>query len=205
MNKPRIIGVLCAGVFSFITLPSQAALISVLGGQAYYDDQLDITWAQDANINGLMDWNTANAWAAGLTIAGVGGWRLPNMDKNDDDTIVNCSSGTQAACADNEYGHLFHYGAGTTLGGGVTSASPGPFSNVQSDGYWSSTVYAPVPLDAWGFDFSDGFQGNLNKIGDVYGWAVQSGNAGVVPVPAAVWLFGSGLLGLIGVARRKKA
>ena len=25
----------------------------------------------------------------------------------------------------------------------------------------------------------------------------------VVPVPAAVWLFGSGLLGLIGVARRK--
>ena len=27
----------------------------------------------------------------------------------------------------------------------------------------------------------------------------------VVPVPAAVWLFGSGLLGLIGVARRKKS
>ena len=32
-------------------------------------------------------------------------------------------------------------------------------------------------------------------------------NIGVsaVPVPAAVWLFGSGLLGLIGIARRKKA
>ena len=27
----------------------------------------------------------------------------------------------------------------------------------------------------------------------------------VVPVPAAAWLFGSGLLGLVGVARRKKA
>lgn len=27
----------------------------------------------------------------------------------------------------------------------------------------------------------------------------------VVPIPAAVWLFGSGLIGLIGVARRKKA
>jgi hypothetical protein len=27
----------------------------------------------------------------------------------------------------------------------------------------------------------------------------------VVPIPAAVWLFGSGLLGLIGMARRKKA
>ena len=29
--------------------------------------------------------------------------------------------------------------------------------------------------------------------------------ASPIPVPAAVWLFGSGLLGLIGVARRKKA
>ena len=27
----------------------------------------------------------------------------------------------------------------------------------------------------------------------------------VIPVPAAVWLFGSGLLGLVGVARRKQA
>lgn len=30
------------------------------------------------------------------------------------------------------------------------------------------------------------------------------GNTTVIPVPAAVWLFGSGLLGLVGVARRKK-
>lgn len=29
--------------------------------------------------------------------------------------------------------------------------------------------------------------------------------AAAVPVPAAVWLFGSGLLGLVGMARRKKA
>lgn len=35
------------------------------------------------------------------------------------------------------------------------------------------------------------------------GWSVTETSA--VPVPAAVWLFGSGLLGLVGVARRKKA
>ncbi|MEE8427904.1 MAG: VPLPA-CTERM sorting domain-containing protein [Gammaproteobacteria bacterium] len=28
--------------------------------------------------------------------------------------------------------------------------------------------------------------------------------ASAVPIPAAGWLFGSGLLGLIGIARRKK-
>lgn len=32
-----------------------------------------------------------------------------------------------------------------------------------------------------------------------------AGQASVVPVPAAAWLFGSGLIGLAGVARRKKA
>ena len=33
----------------------------------------------------------------------------------------------------------------------------------------------------------------------------DSAYAAPVPVPAAVWLFGSGLLGLVGMARRKKA
>jgi hypothetical protein len=31
------------------------------------------------------------------------------------------------------------------------------------------------------------------------------GEQTVIPIPAAVWLFGSGLLGLVGVARRRKA
>ena len=35
--------------------------------------------------------------------------------------------------------------------------------------------------------------------------ATATGFAGVVPIPAAAWLFGSGLIGLIGIARRKRA
>ncbi len=34
---------------------------------------------------------------------------------------------------------------------------------------------------------------------------VKTGDIPTIPVPAAVWLFGSGLLGLVGVARRKKS
>jgi len=48
--------------------------------------------------------------------------------------------------------------------------------------------------------------GYLTSNVDIYegGYALLSA-ATVVPVPAAVWLFGSGLIGLVGVARRKKA
>ena len=42
-----------------------------------------------------------------------------------------------------------------------------------------------------------GFSANFNLVGDDL--------PPPVPVPAAVWLFGSGLLGLVGVARRRKA
>ncbi|MDX2504381.1 MAG: VPLPA-CTERM sorting domain-containing protein [Gammaproteobacteria bacterium] len=56
-----------------------------------------------------------------------------------------------------------------------------------------------------GFDATQGtweFSGQTAS--DVtFSWS--SSNNTVVPVPAAVWLFGSGLIGLIGVARRKKA
>ena len=39
--------------------------------------------------------------------------------------------------------------------------------------------------------------------GDVRGMAFVTPSA--VPIPSALWLFGSGLLGLVGIARRKKA
>lgn len=41
-----------------------------------------------------------------------------------------------------------------------------------------------------------------NNFADDSNWVYADWS--VVPVPAAVWLFGSGLLGLIGIARRKK-
>lgn len=41
-----------------------------------------------------------------------------------------------------------------------------------------------------------------NGPGSMYSW---SATVSAVPVPAAVWLFGSGLLGLIGMARRKES
>ena len=40
---------------------------------------------------------------------------------------------------------------------------------------------------------------------NAFTWAVHDGNVGAVPIPPSVWLFGSGLIGLVGIARRKAA
>jgi hypothetical protein len=69
-----------------------------------------------------------------------------------------------------------------------------------------TVIGAPVvPSDVLISQGSGGFwqddAGN-DIIGVTYGSATVTVNA--VPVPAAVWLFGSGLLGLVGVARRRQ-
>ena len=77
------------------------------------------------------------------------------------------------------------------LGGGTTDLSvPGAGSSSQSFGFWSTTD--AVTSIRFNNTVNDGF--NIDNI---------SGSA--VPVPAAIWLFGSGLIGLIGIARRKQA
>ena len=186
MKKSHLIGALCTGVFSLISLTANAAFFGRLETspgsgiyQAYYDDQLGITWTANANINGADNWDNQVAWAAGLNIDGVTGWRLPSMDVNGDDVFVDCPS--QAACEDDEYSHLFFYGAGTVFGSGITPSRPGPFSNVQSSGYWSGTEFPSSPANnAMGFDFS--VDGRLfgSKIVNFFAWAVHDGDVSTI-------------------------
>lgn len=91
----------------------------------------------------------------------------------------------------------------TGTGTGHTGAT-GTFANGVGNFTWSGvygTAYsldyrATVPLgDPSGFG---GVQYELHLEG-----IVNEGAAPVIPVPAAAWLLGSGLLGLVGVARRK--
>jgi hypothetical protein len=201
-----------AFVIALVTfsVSAKAAFIGVLpatpGGtdwQAYYDDQLGITWAADAGVRSPDSWENPMAWAASLTIDGVTGWRLPSMDVNNNDVIADCTTATQVDCKDNEYGHLFYYGSGTVFEAGVTSTNPNPFDNIMAGVYWSGTEYAVNTAGALGFNLRDGGLESVSGKGSSrYAWAVHDGNVGVVPVPAAVWLFGSAL-GLLAWIRRK--
>jgi len=187
---------------SVLTLSANATLYD-RGGGFIYDDVLNITWTQDANINGLDTWDNQMAWADSLSLYDSvrdvtwNDWRLASMDVNGDNMIINCSSATETECRDNEYGYLFEQY-------GVSSIAPDLFLNVQHY-YWSGTEYQANSSGAHTY-IKDGVL-SLNNTGiksfDWYAWAVRDGDVAAVPVPAAVWLFGSALIGLAGIKRKK--
>jgi hypothetical protein len=81
----------------------------------------------------------------------------------------------------------------------------GPFTNLQSVVYWSGSEYSVDPDRAWAFLFEDGSQCPdskdyylANHLG-FYAWAVRDGDVAPVPIPGAIWLLGSGLIGFIGI------
>jgi len=173
--------------------------------QAYYDDVADLTWLADANaaqtsgydMDGSMEWATANSWASSLTIDGVTGWRLATTDP----AVYGYNQ------SGSEMSNLFYNVLGASTGSLIPTTYNNNydlFSNVQSDGYWSATEYSQATEVAWYFGTHNGYQGTGVKSDHYFAWAVQSGDVSAVPIPAAVWLFGSGLIGLAGLARRKK-
>ena len=108
-----------------------------------------------------------------------------------------------------------------TIGGGpaalVTATSVLNPTLLTGTTYWIATIAGADHSSEWMFAGNPGGGGHIfGTPGFSYdggaSWstlpqeeAAFRVNGSVVPVPPAVWLFGSGLLGLIGVARRKAA
>ncbi len=209
MKLSTFTGLLAAGLF---TVSAQAALYD-RGNGLIYDNVLDITWMQDANYaqtsgydaNGRMNWFEAYTWADQLSYGGFDDWRLASAG-NAPASGVNVTTG--------ELGHMFYNNLGNTAGTSIsnnvsfTDATPGggteSFLNVQSFVYWYGEEYAPDTSFAWAFYTDVGGQSTNYKYGSGYSWAVRAGDVSSVPVPAAAWLFGTALLGLVGVKRRHR-
>ena len=131
---------------------------------------------------------------------------------------------------ENYAAHVWGYLAVPTAGEynfGVLSDDGFAFTLWGANASQSMSLDGLNPPDRWGFDSDISMQPGLYRFDLVgynrleagvlnLGWwyGPTTSNFGIipqanlytaapVPVPAAVWLFGSGLLGLIGVARRK--
>lgn len=200
----------------FLLHGNASATLIDRGNGLIYDDVQDVTWMQNANYArtvgageygyGIMTRENAIAWTAELDYLGITGWRIPTAYANDGVTV---GLGYEAAVKESEMGYLFW-----TYD--VNYSNQGPFTNIAANhpetgfylSYLTSTYcesnggYYAFNLNTNGGQVGDG-AGGLNYFMILHDGDV--GNTSPVPEPATMLLFGTGIAGLIGAARRKRA
>jgi len=204
------------GVIAFLLMGlgmANASLVTI-GTATYFGSDFNLIWDDDNNGNSVIwldythaaaFWDDQNAWAAGLagqltnintpgwTISwDDSAWRLPSAGIKPQDGYYQTTS---------EMGHLYYDELGNPAGGPLSKT--GDFEHLFGYWYWSGTEYVSYPDEAWFFDMNYGYQSHYDKFYgvNVYGLALRSGHVSAVSIPSAVWLLGSGLIGLAAVRR----
>ena len=115
---------------------------------------------------------------------------------------------------------FFDFDAGTVTMESMFFGSPvlydGTLSDSDGDGVYvvNTTTMWNANSETWDglWDITDNGDGTASVVNGPtffpleppYPYIIEGSLTSTVPVPAAVWLFGSGLIGLVGFARRKK-
>ena len=193
-------------VSTLVTLAS--AVTAVTAQAAYIATATEI--GDDVVFNGS---GTLNVAGMGIFIESVNSTGLV-----DPDTFVTVGP---SAAVPATYYSPFNFSGPSTIGPGESLFIPGSGSgDISGVGFTPPErplIFVPVGYISGAtlsgtMTFADQTFSSMGLTPGTSVWAWESPgqaadsftlNVGAVPVPAAVWLFGSGLLGLIGVARRK--
>jgi len=181
--------------------------------------------------SGAMRWDTANQWIDAVNsdagYLGFNDWRMPitrpvngsvfNIPANgriydgsaDEGFNVSASDSAYAGATSSEMAHLFYNTLGNEASFDLTGNArqtrpvfnPGPFSLFRTHPYWSAT-HGESANDAWQFDFQTGLQAEHYNGNQYFVMVVRAGDVATVPLPAAIWLFFSGLISLGMLLRR---
>ena len=188
----------------------------------YWDKQA--SWASTLNEDGVLDITLYDGYTVDW---GGASWRLPATMDGDYATVdddyerwgLNFGyDGTTVAgwnISSSEMGHLFYeelgnLGTRDTSGHRVSSGygliETGDFDNLSGDvyggQYWSDTAQGEYGW-FWGFEMFTGEQGSTNWNSNKSAIALRNGQVSVVPIPGAILLLGSGLLGMAAAGRKK--
>jgi hypothetical protein len=151
---------------------------------------IDAAWSFFSNTG--MDFTTSAITGDTTTGLTMSGWTvtwngIPAISMGGG--LQNCGTATDGICVQgtNDFSGTFNNGTG------IASFL---WSGVYGTGYTLDYTAVVPKADPSGFG---GVPYQLHLVG-----VVNEAVVSAVPVPAAVWLFGSGLLGLVGIARRKK-
>ena len=124
--------------------------MSVLGGEAILDWETGLVWEKSPDTT-MRTWVHAIDYAYQKTVGGRKGWRLPTVEE-----LASLVDPTQNYLA---------------------LPSVHPFTNVQSDYYWSATTSAYDTSKAWAVSFGyGGVDYGLKSDDIVYVWCVRGGH-----------------------------
>ncbi|MEB2307693.1 MAG: DUF1566 domain-containing protein [Candidatus Brocadiaceae bacterium] len=121
----------------------------VLDGAAVLDKETGLVWEKSPDTE-VKTWADAVAYAYNKSVGGRKGWRLPTIEELA--SLVDPTKTDPALPS----GH--------------------PFTNVQSDFYWSSTTRVTDTSEAWDVHFGNGNMfGNAKLYDGYYVWCVRGG------------------------------
>lgn len=224
--KSRVLGVFCAFVTTLCVTPAIAITVdysNTPGSEISFDNTDNCVSFGDVGCFNFVpianNINITSGTATGSigTIAGtfgvgtitplLGGLETAPVNGTGNLTISDGTGGILAA--DLAWVDIFTFGVvgGINVGGSVNLSAITYTPGSSSDPDLQALANAGSGIQTTSFQFpistslTDLFSGNNGTTTNTS----FSGSITAVPIPAAVWLFGSGLLGLVGIARRKKA
>lgn len=125
-------------------------VLSRFNREAVLDKETGLVWEQSPLTTTHM-WNLARRECTSRTVGGRKGWRLPGV---------------------HELASLVDPG---NPGGNPDLPAGHPFSNVQSDIYWSASRTADSSIGAWAVIFAAGNVVSFIKTGSAHVWCVRGG------------------------------
>lgn len=213
--KKRLTAI-CAGIILLGFAGLAQASLTTIGTATYGSTDYNLILDDSNNGNKVVwldytnnwtNWAAQNSWAPTLDSAltintfgydidwGDSSWRLPTgfPTKEFDDLWTN------------EFGLSPGQGSGTNGNYTTEELKKEGFTHLTADSYyWTSTSYDSTY--ARYYSLHGGLEAIWQKKYSGYGLAIHTVNSVdtmPTPVPGAIWLLGSGLIGLVGLRRKK--
>ena len=205
MKKQRLISVISAILFTFISAPAFASYIYNYTGNNYSliidsDPLIGPTYDTSMNVTGM------------IKLAAPLGPNLTLQDVSPISYSFNDGVQTLTENSINVVTEIFEFstdGSGIITLWNVDIRTNHPSNVGETDTQKIITTTASGVSDIGGVETCITYDIDRDRcatITDDRGFNRNNpGTWAVVPIPSALWLFGSGLLGLIGIARRKNA
>ncbi|WP_159931025.1 VPLPA-CTERM sorting domain-containing protein [Oceanicoccus sp. KOV_DT_Chl] len=174
--------------------------------------------------DGYMTWHEASSWVDNLNYGNYSGWRLAagsewgayefnslrqSLGNSSVGDFGNCSGGGDPCFLNNSFVDPV---SGETISL-INFRDGGEDGHSGTGMYWHGTSWSQnssYDVDhAWAYRMGFGNAWHFDKGISALAWAVADGDivnqslVSFVPIPSAVWLFGSALLGLAGLKRKK--